>query len=101
MQCPILIIELCRVVSASLYDGLGLDGNLSQDCIVPEPAMLVPLCPYFSIKTKASLRAILRTSTKVRGATETAGCRSLKGVREEEKHGAQPEGRDSSESIDG
>lgn len=48
-------------------------------------------------KTKALFRAVLRTWTKVRGVTETAGCRSLKDVREEEKHGVQPEGRDSSE----
>lgn len=55
----------------------------------------------FVSKIKALFRAILCTWTKVRVVTETAGCRSLKDVREEEKHGAQPEGRGSSESIDG
>lgn len=48
-------------------------------------------------KTKALFRAILHIWTKVRGVTETAGCRSLKDVREEEKRGVPPEVRDSSE----
>lgn len=56
---------------------------------------------YFSIKNQSFVPNKSLYPDKVSGVTETAECRSLKGVREEEKHGVPPEGRDTSESIDG
>lgn len=75
--------------------------QLFEDYIVPEPAMPVHLSFYFSIKNQSFVPSKSLYPDKVSGATETAGCRSLKGVRDEEKHGVPPEGRDTSESIDG
>lgn len=75
--------------------------KLFEDYIVPEPAMPVHLCFYLSIKNQSFVPNKSLYPDKVSGVTETAECRSLKSVREEEKHGVPPEGRDTSESIDG
>lgn len=86
-----------------LYDGSGIERNssCSNTALYHNLQCLSTSVSTLASKTKALYRASLCAPTKVSGATETAGCRSLRDVREEERHGAQPEGRDSSESIDG
>ncbi len=52
-------------------------------------------------KTKALFRAILRTWTKVRGVTETAGCRSLKDMEERKRSMGRSQKVEIVQSIDG